>query len=59
MIFLFKMTTHDLIRLLLAVRQMNTGQFWALLRKLGASDALPPEPMGEDEIEELAKKMKR
>lgn len=50
------MTTHDLIRLLLAVRQMNTGQFWALLRSLGASDVLPPEPMSGEEVEKTLKR---
>lgn len=51
------MTKNDLIRLLLAVRQMNAGQFWALLRLLGASEVLPPEPMEADEIEEAVKRI--
>lgn len=51
------MNTSQLIRLLLAVRQMNLGQFGDLLRKLGASAVLPPEPMEAEEIEAAVKKI--
>lgn len=51
------MNTSQLIRLLLAVRQMNLGQFWDLLRKLGASAVLPPEPMEAEEIEAAVQKI--
>lgn len=48
-----------LIRLLLAVRQMNAGQFWALMRNLGASDVMPPRAMDAGEIEAMIKRMKK
>lgn len=51
------MTRYALIRLLLAVRQMNDGQFWALLRALGMQDQ--PEAMGSWEIENLIKNFRK
>lgn len=50
------MTPQTLIRLLLAVREMNAGQFWALLRALGMKRQ--PEAMGAREIEKLVKSVK-
>ena len=53
------MKKTQLIRLLLTVRNMNTGQFWALLKSLGMSDVLQPPPMDEPEIEEIIKGMEK
>lgn len=53
------MTPNQLIRLLLSVRQMNNGQFWGLIRELGANDVLPPEPMDSDEVLQTVKKLRQ
>lgn len=47
----------ELIRLLLTVRQMNAGQFWALMRSLGVSPVLQPPPMDGDEVERVIEKI--
>lgn len=52
----FEVTPQTLIRLLLAVREMNAGQFWALLRALGMKRQ--PEKMGAGEIEKIVKNAK-
>ena len=49
----------QLIRLLLTVRNMNTGQFWALLKSLGMSEVLQPPPMDAGEIDEIIKEMEK
>lgn len=52
------MNKKQLIRLLLTVRNMNTGQFWALLKSLGMSEVLQPPPMDAGEVEETLKELK-